>query len=61
MDTNTLNSFKLEIENMFEKSFQELSQKNNLNKAYSLRIFKNLVEFDGCCQCSVPEDQPARL
>lgn len=31
---NTLASFKMEIESMFEKSFQELSQKNNLNKAY---------------------------
>lgn len=34
MDSHILNSFKMEIESMFEKSFQELSQKNNLNKAY---------------------------
>lgn len=31
---DNLATFKMEIEAMFEKSFQELSQKNNLNKAY---------------------------
>lgn len=30
---DNLSAFKQEIESMFEKSFQELSQKNNLNKA----------------------------
>ena len=29
-----LASFKLEIEDMFERSFQELTLKNNLNKTY---------------------------
>lgn len=31
---DNLAAFKMEIEAMFEKSFQELSQKNNLNKTY---------------------------
>lgn len=30
---DNLANFKMEIESMFEKSFQELSQKNNLNRA----------------------------
>lgn len=33
---DNLSGFKMEIEAMFERSFQQLSQKNNLNKAYFL-------------------------
>lgn len=29
-----LANFKMEIDAMFDKSFKELSQKNNLNKTY---------------------------
>ena len=59
MDTNTLDTFKMEIESMFEKSFQELSQKNNLNKVYSLLPFQNTLEPHGGCYFSVQENQPA--